>query len=73
MRAPTSLLPGQIRRTIAIVVDDLGLSFASTARVREVRRHFVDEEVQTGDLVAILRTGAGMGALHQFTTDRRLL
>jgi len=63
----------QVRRTIAIVVDDLGLSFESTHRVREVLRNFVDREVQPGDLVAILRTGAGVGALQQFTTDRRML
>ncbi len=63
----------QVRRTIAIVVDDLGLSFESTYRVREALRTFVDREVQPGDLVAILRTGAGMGALQQFTTDRGML
>ena len=63
----------QVRRTIAIVVDDLGLSFESTSRVRALLRTFVDHEVQPGDLVAILRTGAGMGALQQFTTDRRML
>jgi VWFA-related protein len=69
-RAPS---PDQVRRTIAIVVDDLGLSFESTHRVREMLRKFVDREVQPGDLVAVLRTGAGMGALQQFTTDRRML
>jgi VWFA-related protein len=63
----------QVRRTIAIVVDDLGLSFESTYRVRELLRKFVDREGQPGDLVAILRTGAGMGALQQFTADRRML
>lgn len=36
-------------------------------------RKFVDEQMQPGDLVAIIRTGAGMGALQQFTADRRLL
>ena len=63
----------RVRRTIAIVVDDLGLSFESTYRVRELLQKFVDRDVQPGDLVAILRTGAGMGALQQFTTDRRML
>jgi VWFA-related protein len=63
----------QVRRTMAIVVDDLGLSFQSIARVRNVLRQFVDDQMRPGDLVAILRTGAGMGALQQFTTDRRLL
>ena len=29
--------------------------------------------MQEGDLVAIIRTGAGIGALQQFTSDKRLL
>ena len=62
-----------IRRTIAIVVDDLGLSFESTAHVRRALRRLVDEQIQPGDLVAIIRTSGGIGALQQFTTDKRLL
>ncbi|HEX6209287.1 MAG TPA: VWA domain-containing protein, partial [Methylomirabilota bacterium] len=65
--------PERIARTIAVVVDDLGLSFESTANVRNALRRFVDEQVQPGDLVAILRTSGGIGALQQFTTDKRLL
>ena len=71
--APTRLKPEQIRRTIAIVVDDLGLSFESTHFVRGALKKFVDEQMQTGDLVAIIRTGGGMGALQQFTMDKRQL
>ena len=62
-----------VRRTMAIVVDDLNLSFESIARVRAALRRFIDEQMRPGDLVAILRTAAGMGALQQFTTDRRAL
>ena len=62
-----------IRRTIAIVVDDLNLSFESISRVRAALRRFIDQQMGPGDLVAILRTAAGMGALQQFTTDRRAL
>jgi len=36
-------------------------------------KKFVDEQMQDGDLVAIIRTGAGIGALQQFTTDKRQL
>lgn len=70
---PVRLRPDQVRRTIALVVDDLGLSFESTAYVREALKKFVDEQMQPGDLVAIIRTGAGMGALQQFTADKRQL
>jgi VWFA-related protein len=70
---PTRLKPEDIRRTIAIVVDDLGLSFESTYYVRRALKKFVDEQMQTGDLVAIIRTSGGMGALQQFTSDKRQL
>jgi VWFA-related protein len=69
----TRLRPDQVRRTIALVVDDLGMSFESIGTVRQTLRKFVDEQMQPGDLVAIIRTGAGMGALQQFTADKRLL
>lgn len=61
------------RRTIAIVVDDLGLSFESMSNVRRQLRKFVTEELQPNDLVAIVRTGGEVGTLQQFTNDRRLL
>jgi VWFA-related protein len=67
------LAPHEIRRTIAIVVDDLGLSFESASRARTALQRFLDTQMREGDLVAILRTGAGMGALQQFTSDRRML
>ncbi len=41
--------------------------------VRRGLRKVVDEEVRPGDLTAVMRTSAGMGALQQFTTDKRLL
>ncbi len=72
-RSPASLRPDQVRRTIALVVDDIGMSFESIATVRDSLKKFVDEQMQPGDLVAIIRTGAGMGALQQFTADKRRL
>lgn len=62
-----------IRRTIAIVVDDLTLSFASSYWVKTALKKYVQEQVQDGDLVAIVRTGGGVGVLQQFTTDKRQL
>jgi VWFA-related protein len=70
---PRELKSNQVRRTIALVVDDLTLSFESTNYVRRALKKFVDEQMQDGDLVAIIRTGAGIGALQQFTTDKRQL
>lgn len=71
---PTSPIKQEnVRRTVALVVDDLTLSFESTYHVRRALRKFVDEEMQDGDLVAIIRAGAGIGALQQFTADKRML
>jgi VWFA-related protein len=70
---PVPVRPEQARRLIALVVDDLGLAFDSVARVRGALKKFVDDQMQPGDLVAIVRTGAGMGALQQFTADKRVL
>ena len=70
---PRRLRPEEVRRTMALVVDDLGLSFESMAFVREALRRYVNEQMQPNDLVAIIRTSAGMGALQQFTSDKRQL
>jgi VWFA-related protein len=70
---PARIKPGQVRRTVALVVDDLGTSFESLAFVRRALKKFVDEQMQPGDLVAIMRTSAGMGALQQFTSDKNIL
>lgn len=64
---------GDVRRTVAIVVDDPNLSFVSIYYTRKALNKFVDEQMQPSDLVAIVRTGGGVGALQQFTSDKRLL
>lgn len=70
---PVRLRPEQVRRTIALVVDDLGLSFESTHFVRQALRKFLEQQMRADDLVAIIRTGGGIGALQQFTSDKRQL
>ncbi|MEO7538887.1 MAG: VWA domain-containing protein [Pyrinomonadaceae bacterium] len=67
------LRPEMVRRTFALVVDDLSLSFESVSLTRRALKKFVDEQMQQGDMVAIIRTGAGIGALQQFTSDKRML
>ena len=67
------LRPGNATRTMALVVDDLGLTSVSMIDVKNALKKFVEEEMQPGDLVAILRTSGGMGFLQQFTSDKRLL
>jgi VWFA-related protein len=70
---PAPLRPHDTRRTMALVVDDLGLSAESMNAVRKQLRKFVSEQLQPNDMIAIIRTGGEMGALQQFTNDRRVL
>ncbi len=70
---PPAIRPDDPRRTIALVVDDLGISMESVGPLKLQLRKFIDEQMQPNDLVAIIRTGGEVGALQQFTTDKRLL
>src|SRR5829696_1812478 len=71
--SPAPIGPEQARRTLAIVVDDLGLSAESIVAVRKALTQFVNEQMQPNDLVAIIRTTQGTGALQQFTSDKQRL
>jgi VWFA-related protein len=70
---PVRLRPDQVRRSIAIVVDDLSLSMGSAESVQYYLRKYVEQQIDPGDLVAIIRASGGMGALQQFTADKRQL
>ncbi len=68
-----ALRPEDVHRTIVLFVDDLGLSWESIAYVRRALGKFVDQQMQPGDLVAVVRSGGGSGALQQFTADKQVL
>jgi VWFA-related protein len=70
---PIKLSPEQVRRSYALVVDDLGLSFPSVFWVQKALKKFINEQMQPGDLVAIIRTGSGIGALQSFTSSKEQL
>ena len=70
---PVPIKREKVRRTIAIVVDDLGLAMDTTMRVRESIRKWLDIDMQPDDLVAVMRTGGAVGSLQQFTNDKRML
>ena len=70
---PVKLKTEQVRRTYALVVDDLGINFGNIFWVKQSLKKFVNEQMQEGDLVAIIRTGSGIGALQSFTSDKRQL
>ena len=69
----TPIKPDEPHRTVAFVVDDLGLSAESMYQVKKQLRKFITEQLQPSDLVAIMRTSGELGALQQFTNDKRLL
>ena len=62
-----------VQRTLAIVVDDLSLSFESFQNAKRALHAFIDRELRPTDLVALVRTGGSIGALQPFTVDRRIL
>jgi VWFA-related protein len=70
---PLPVSEAQARRTLAIVVDDLGLSAESIVSVRKALNEFVENQMQPTDLVAIVRTTQASGALQQFTSDKSKL
>ena len=70
---PVNARSHDVRRTVAVVVDDLGMSFESIARMKAQLRKFIETQLQPNDLVGIIRTGGDIGALQQFTTDKRVL
>lgn len=70
---PKKLQREEVRRTIAIVIDDLRMSFDSVRFTKETLKKFLDEQVQPNDLIAIIRTAGGTGALQQFTADKQQL
>ena len=70
---PNKLRREEVRRTIALVIDDLRMSFDSIRFTKQALKKFLDEQLQPGDLVAIIRTAGGTGALQQFTSDKQQL
>jgi VWFA-related protein len=70
---PAAVAAGQVQRTVALVVDDMALSFEDLVRTRDALRKYIEQQMQPGDLVALVRTGGGVAILEQFTTDKRIL
>jgi VWFA-related protein len=68
-----SIKTADVRRTVVLFVDDLSLSADRVPFVRKALHALVDKQMQPGDLVAIVRASAGLGALRDFTTDKSLL
>jgi VWFA-related protein len=68
-----ALRPKEVRRTIVLIADDLGLSSDDIPNVRKAMKSFVDRQMQAGDLASIMTTSGGMGAMQQLTSDKSQL
>ena len=69
----TGVAARDLKRVVAFVIDDLTMEIPDIEPVRKLLRDFVDNKMQPGDLVAIVRVVGGKGLLQQFTTDKQLL
>jgi VWFA-related protein len=63
----------EVKRIVAFVVDDLTIPIQDISAVRSLLLNYVNNQMQDGDLVAIVRVIGGKGLLQQLTTDRQLL
>ncbi len=61
------------QRVLIFVVDDLSMNFEYVHHARMALGKFLEDQMQPGDLVAILRTSHGISALQMFSSDKRHL
>lgn len=73
MIPPPALTPGNVRRTIAFIVDNLSMSFEHLHYARRSLEKFVKDQMQPGDLVVILPTSGANASFQTFTSDKRHL
>ncbi len=69
--APTAEI--RAGRYIVLAIDDLHLSFSSLNYTRKALVKFVDQQMASGDQVALITTSGQLGMFQQFTTDRDIL
>jgi VWFA-related protein len=62
-----------VRRAVVVVIDEFDLKITDFLSMQQALSRYVEQSLQPGDLVALIRTSGGSGALQQFTGDRDLL
>ena len=68
----TILKEEEVRRTILFVVDNLSMSGQNLYDAKKMTiGHFLDRQMQPGDLVAVMHTGYGNSALNMFSSDKK--
>ena len=69
----SSLKEEEVRRTIVFVVDNLAMQPKHLFFAKLSMKNFLEKQMQPGDIVSIIRTGAGNSALQMFLSDKRQL
>lgn len=59
-----------VRRSIVLMIDDLGTPYRDLPGVMASAKKFVDEQMAPGDLVSVTASRGGMGFYQQFTSDK---
>jgi VWFA-related protein len=66
-RGPATGGDDDVRRTVAIVIDSLNMSFASMAYTRQALLRFVDTQIEPGDRVAVVNVDHNGGRWEDFS------
>jgi VWFA-related protein len=72
-RGPATGGDDDVRRTVAIVIDSLNMSFTSMAYTRQALLRFVDTQIEPGDRVAVVDADYTGGRWEDFSGDTRAL
>jgi VWFA-related protein len=60
-------------RVYVMVIDDFHTGFGRTARVKRAAKQFIERNLGSNDLMAIVHTVGGTSAGQEFTSNKRLL
>jgi VWFA-related protein len=68
-RGPATGGDDDVRRTVAIVIDSLNMSFSSMAHTRQALLRFVDTQIEPGDRVAVINVEREGARWEDFSGD----
>jgi VWFA-related protein len=60
-----------VRRTIVFLIDDISMSFPDLQKARMALLKFVEVQMQSGDMVAFMRTRGSNASFQSFSSDKR--
>jgi len=63
----------EVSRSIVFLLDDIGMNGDAIRWAKMSINNFLDKQMQSGDLVAVMRTSSGNSASDMFNSDKRLI